>query len=122
MSRPVHFEIPADNIDRAQAFYKNVFGWQFQKWDGPMEYWMVVTGPDDTPGINGGLGPRRMPDDKPVNTIRVTSVDSVLAGVAKAGGRVTVPKSPIPGIGWIAYAADTEGNPFGVMEEDVNAG
>jgi len=121
MSRPVHFEIPADNVDRAQSFYKNVFGWQFQKWDGPMEYWMIVTGPDGTPGINGGLGRRRMPEEKPVNTIRVKSVDSAIASVTKAGGIVTVPKMAIPGVGWLAYAADTEGNPFGVMEDDVNA-
>jgi predicted enzyme related to lactoylglutathione lyase len=121
MSRPVHFEIPADNVDRAQAFYKNVFGWQFQKWDGPMDYWMIVTGPDGTPGINGGLGARRMPDEKPVNTIRVTSLDSAVASITKAGGQVTVPKMAIPGVGWLAYAADTEGNPFGVMEDDANA-
>jgi predicted enzyme related to lactoylglutathione lyase len=121
MSRPVHFEIPADDVVRAQAFYKSVFGWQFQKWDGPMEYYMAITGPDDTPGINGGMGPRRMPDEKPVNTIRVKSVDAALASIGKAGGMVTVPKMAIPGVGWLAYAADTEGNPFGIMEDDPNA-
>ena len=122
MSRPVHFEIPADNVERARTFYGDVFGWQFQKWDGPMEYWMAVTGPDDTPGINGGLGPRRTPEEKPVNTIKVASVDAILATVTNSGGQVMVPKSAIPGVGWIAYATDTEGNPFGVMEEDAHAG
>src|SRR5439155_19682712 len=55
MPRPAHFEIPAENPERAIAFYKDVFGWTFQKWDGPMPYWMITTGPDTEPGINGGL-------------------------------------------------------------------
>ena len=55
MPRVIHFEIHADNPDRALNFYQTVLGWQFQKWDGPMEYWMVRTGPKEQPGIDGGL-------------------------------------------------------------------
>jgi predicted enzyme related to lactoylglutathione lyase len=54
MPRPIHFEIPADRPERAISFYQQVFGWQFQKWDGPMPYWLVKTGADG-PGIDGGL-------------------------------------------------------------------
>ena len=55
MPRVVHFEIHADDPERAISFYQSVFGWQFQKWEGPLEYWMIITGPEGTPGINGGL-------------------------------------------------------------------
>src|SRR5882762_7349395 len=55
MSRVIHFEIPASDPERASAFYKKVFGWKIEKWPGPMEYWMVTTGAEGAPGINGGL-------------------------------------------------------------------
>jgi len=53
MPRPTHFEIPSDNPERAISFYEAVFGWKFQKWEGPMPYWLITTGPDSEPGING---------------------------------------------------------------------
>jgi predicted enzyme related to lactoylglutathione lyase len=55
MNRPIHFEIPAEKPERAMKFYEKVFGWKFEKWGGPMEYWVVRTGDDGVPGINGGL-------------------------------------------------------------------
>jgi predicted enzyme related to lactoylglutathione lyase len=61
MARPIHFEIHASDPDRVQDFYRKLFGWQFQKWEGPMEYWLVTTGPDAEPGINGGLLRRQGP-------------------------------------------------------------
>lgn len=64
MSRPIHFEIMAEDPARAKTFYETVFGWTFQKWEGgPMEYWLITTGPDSEPGINGGMYKR--PADKP---------------------------------------------------------
>ena len=120
MSRVVHFEIPADQPERAIAFYKNVFGWEFTKWDGPMPYWLITTGPGDQPGINGGLMPRS-PEAIASNTIGVKSLDASIASVQKQGGRIIVPKMAIPGVGWLAYFTDPEGNPFGMMESDTNA-
>ena len=55
MPRVVHFEIHAADPERAVNFYQTLFGWTFQKWEGPMDYWLIVTGPDDQRGINGGL-------------------------------------------------------------------
>jgi predicted enzyme related to lactoylglutathione lyase len=112
--RVVHFEIPADEPARASQFYSGVFGWKFQKWDGPMEYWMVDTG-SQGPGINGGMM-RREGAQGLCNVIAVDSIDDVLNAVQKQGGRVTVPKFEIPGVGQVAYCADTEGNPFGLMQ------
>lgn len=120
MPRPIHFEIPADNPERASAFYQKVFGWQFQKWEGPMPYWMVDTG-GQGPGINGGLHARAFPGQSPANTIDVSSCDEYVKKITSAGGTVTVPKMAVPGIGWLAYATDTEGNTFGIMQADPKA-
>lgn len=126
MPRVVHFEIHAGDPQRAIKFYEAVFDWKFQKWEGPMEYWMVITGPDDRPGINGGLIPRRGEIDGQaviayVCTCDVASVDDSTSTVQSNGGQVVVPKMPIPGVGWLVYCKDTEGNIFGMMQADTTA-
>jgi uncharacterized protein len=121
MPRVVHFEIPVDDAERATAFYRDVFGWSITKWDGPMDYYLVRTGPDDEPGINGALYPRGETTSV-VNTIGVPSVDEYVKKVEAKGGKVVMPKSPIPGMGYFANLLDTEGNLFGIFEEDSSAG
>jgi uncharacterized protein len=121
MSRVIHFEIPAAEPDRAAAFYGKAFGWKFDKWPGPMEYWMVVTGKDGEPGINGGMMKKPRGITSTTNTIGVDSVDDAVAAVLKAGGKNIMPKTPIPTVGYFAYCEDTEGNVFGVMQADPNA-
>jgi len=119
MSRVIHFEIPATEPDRAAAFYGKAFGWKFDKWPGPMEYWMVVTGKEGEPGINGGMMKKPGGIASTTNTIGVDSVDSAIAAVLKAGGKNIMPKTPIPTVGYFAYCEDTEGNVFfGVMQAD----
>ena len=121
MSRVVHFEIPADDPGRAVGFYEQVFGWKFKKWEGPMDYWLIETGPDDEPGINGGLMKREQPRQGVCNTLGVGSVDDFVGKVTDAGGTIVVPKSPIPGVGYVAYGQDPEGNAFGLFEQDDSA-
>ena len=121
MSRVIHFEIPAAEPDRAAAFYGKVFGWKFDKWSGPMEYWMVVTGKEGEPGINGGMMKKPGGITSTTNTIGVDSVDDAIAAVLKAGGKNIMPKTPIPTVGYFAYCEDPEGNVFGVMHPDPNA-
>jgi predicted enzyme related to lactoylglutathione lyase len=128
MSRVVHFEIHAENPERAVRFYTAVFGWAIKKWDGPVDYWLVNTGPSDQRGIDGGLLLRHGPapaDGQPVNafvcTISVVSVDDTIATVTANGGTIALPKMSVPGIGWLAYAKDTEGNIFGVLQPDPTA-
>ncbi len=128
MPRPIHFEIQADDPARAIKFYESAFGWSFKKWDGPMPYWLVTTGEDGQPGINGGLHARIGPKPQPeqavtafVCTMDVDKVDNYTAKAEKAGGKVCVPKMPIQGIGWLAYATDTEGTIFGMMQNDPAA-
>jgi predicted enzyme related to lactoylglutathione lyase len=121
MSRVIHFEIPAAEPERAAAFYKQVFGWSIEKWPEPMEYWMVTTGADGAPGINGGLLKKQAPTTATTNTIGVDSVEKAIAAVQSAGGKLVMPKTPIPTIGYFAYLEDTEGNLFGVLQSDANA-
>jgi predicted enzyme related to lactoylglutathione lyase len=121
MSRVIHFEIPASDPERAANFYKKAFGWKIEKWPGPMDYWMVTTGTDGAPGINGGLLRKQAPTVATTNTIGVESVDGAVAAVQGAGGKLVVPKMPIPTIGYFAYCEDPEGNLFGVMQADANA-
>jgi uncharacterized protein len=119
MSRPIHFEIPADDPNRASKFYEAVFGWQINKWDGPIEYWIAKTGAG--PGIDGGVMRRQYPGQGTVNTVGVESVDDSVKTIESNGGKLVVPKMPIPGMGWLAYCTDTEGNTFGLMQPDVTA-
>jgi uncharacterized protein len=121
MSRIVHFELPADNPERAVEFYQKVFDWKIQKWPGPQDYWLVTTGPDGEPGINGGILRRQHPGAGTCNTVRVNSLETALASITKNGGKIAMPKMPIPGVGYLAYCTDTEGNVFGVLQPDANA-
>ena len=120
MSRVIHFEIPASDPERASKFYQKAFGWKIEKWPGPMEYWMVTTGVEGTPGINGGLM-KNTNVKTTTNTIGVASVDKAIETVKSAGGKLVMPKTPIPTVGYFAYLEDTEGNLFGVMQPDTNA-
>jgi len=126
MPRVVHFEIHAADPDRAVNFYQTLFGWTFQKWEGPMDYWLVTTGPNDQPGINGGLVRRQGEIDGQaviayVCTVDVENLDASVQTAVDNGGQIALPKMPIPGMGWLAYCKDTEGNIFGMMQGDPNA-
>ena len=130
MPRPIHFEIHAEDPERAQRFYTELFGWTFQAWGaGEMPYWIIDTGGDGA-GINGGLLRRMGPqppasDPTPVIAYVCTmGVDNLGAYVDKAvslGGVVALPKMAVKGVGWLAYVKDTESNIFGLMQNDANA-
>jgi len=129
-NRPVHFEIHAENPERAVEFYSKAFGWEISKWNDPnMEYWMVMTGPRGPgEGINGGLIRRKGPtpaEGAPVNawvvTMQVDSYDDVAAKILANGGTVAAPKFAFPGMAWQGYFKDTEGNIIGLHQVDKDA-
>lgn len=121
MPRVVHFEVMAEDPERAGAFYRQVFGWDISKWEGPEDYWLITTGPQDEPGgINGGLG-RSQGQPMTINTINVSSVDAFTEKVIQHGGKVVLPKMAIPSVGYLVYCQDTEGIVFGMMEADAEA-
>jgi predicted enzyme related to lactoylglutathione lyase len=117
----VHFEIDAEKPERLVKFYEKVFGWKMMKWEGPMEYWLITTGKEGEPGIDGGLGKRTEPEPKTVNTIDVPSADEFAKKVTENGGTIVIAKHAVPGVGWLAYFKDPEGNMFGMMQSDESA-
>ena len=126
MARVVHFEIHAENTERAIQFYQKSFGWEFQKWEGPIDYWLVMTGPKDQPGIDGGLVPRQVEIDGQaviayVCTIDVPDIDATVSTVEKNGGTIAIAKMAVPTVGWLVYFKDTEGNMVGAMQTDPEA-
>ncbi|SFG02328.1 hypothetical protein SAMN05518865_107156 [Duganella sp. CF458] len=127
MGRTVHFEIQASEPQALIDFYGKMFDWSFSKWEGG-EYWLVGTGEVGAPGINGGLLPRRGPrpdEGTSVNafvcTIDVEDLDQSIALLKELKGTVAVPRMPVPGVGWLAYAKDPDGNIFGMMQNDAGA-
>ena len=121
MPRVAHFEFVADDPERARTFYQRVFGWKIEKWKGPTEYWLVATGDSAQPGIDGGFSKRQSPEDGVVNTIEVPDVEKYAKLVEKNGGTIVQPKHVVPGVGWLAYFKDPEGNMWGLMQIDPSA-
>jgi uncharacterized protein len=125
----VHFEIPADDKERANSFYQSAFGWNLSPMQG-MDYTIAITTPSDqqtgmptTPGaINGALFPRSDNLRTPIITIDVEDMDAALAQVESAGGSVAQAKDAVPGMGYYAYFKDTEGNIMGLWQTDSSAG
>ncbi len=130
-NRVVHFEIYADDTERAKKFYSDVFGWTYQNWEfGGTVYYGVLTAPEGSkePGINGGLLKRPTPPAEDgiavigyACTVQVENIDETIAKIEKAGGTLALAKQAIPGMAWQAYYKDTEGNVFGVHQADLNA-
>lgn len=119
----MHFEIPADDVEKLRTFYSELFGWKIEKTPGPMDYWMIQTVPIDNegmptrPGVNGGMMKRQNLEHKPVNYIAVESVDEYSKKIEALGGRVIGPKMEVPGVGWWVFALDPEGNQFAILQE-----
>lgn len=119
-NRITHFEIPANDPERSINFFREVFGWTFQKF-GNEDYWIAITGDEKTPGINGAIMKKRDPNQPIVNTIQVESLETHILKIQAAGGKIVVPKMPVPTVGWLAYFTDPEGNIHGIWQIDPSA-
>ncbi|HVB42812.1 MAG TPA: VOC family protein [Streptosporangiaceae bacterium] len=120
MPKIVHFEIPADDPQRAVAFYHDTLGWEVSRF-GDEPYWLVRAGKEDEPGADGALLGRDDLHQSPVLIAGVEDIDDVLSRVQKFGGQVVQGKLPIPGMGWSAYLHDPEGNTIGLFQQDPTA-
>jgi predicted enzyme related to lactoylglutathione lyase len=124
MARVVHFEIHCEDPDRAETFYRDVFGWEIQRYeDSPVDYRLITTGPDEEPGINGALVQRRGDVDGEavtayVCTVQVEDLQEVDDRAQAGGGRRVLDAMDVPGVGRLAYFKDTEGNIFGVLQPE----
>jgi predicted enzyme related to lactoylglutathione lyase len=121
MPRVTHFEINADDPVGLVDFYKGVFGWKITKWEGPVDYWLVSTGDESEPGINGAIMNRMDPPETTINTIEVISLDDLLEKIVTKGGEIVKGKIAVPGVGYMAYCKDPQGNTFGLMQNDPDA-
>jgi uncharacterized protein len=119
----VFFEIPADDVAKMKEFYRAMFDWKVIDIPGQdMEYSIFHTVPTDEngmlkePGVNGGLYKRKDPSQVPINYIQVESIEEYLDRAVKNGGKVLMAKMPVPGMGFVAWIADPEGNPLGLIQ------
>ncbi|MDM8516585.1 hypothetical protein QUF76_10325 [Desulfobacterales bacterium HSG16] len=115
----VHFEIPTDDIERARKFYTELFAWEIEKYEGPGEYWMIKTGGEKP--VEGGMMQRQHPDQPITNYVDVSSVDEYSKKIKELDGKILVPKTPVPAVGFFALCQDTENNIFGLWEADPTA-
>lgn len=111
-----HFEIPADDVERAKEFYKNLFGWQINAVEGG--YHLIQTGENE---IGGGMMKRVVPQQQPTLYFEVESADDYIRKIQELGGSIVVPKMPVPTMGYFAQAIDTEGNVFAIWQTDPEA-
>ncbi|HUD05334.1 MAG TPA: VOC family protein [Candidatus Saccharimonadales bacterium] len=115
MGRVVHFEITADDLERAKKFY-GIFGWEIKDAGMPgAEYWLATTGKDGM-GIDGAIMPRSYSPQPIINTISVDNLDEMMEKVKASGGKIDGERQTIPGVGDFCYAFDTEGNRFGMLQ------
>jgi predicted enzyme related to lactoylglutathione lyase len=121
LGRVVHFDIDSDNPQKTIEFYRKIFNWEFKKWDGPMDYWLIMTGDEKKPGIDGGLSKKSDGALPKCPTIDVENLDKTITEIVENGGKIIAPKSPVPKVGWLAYFQDPDGNMFGAMQDDPNA-
>lgn len=120
MAKTVHFEIPADDPQRASMLYHDALGWEISRF-GDEPYWLVRAGADNEPGANGALVAREDLHRNPVVIAGVEDIDDVLSRVEPCGGKVAQGKLPVPGMGWSAYVRDSEGNTIGLFQQDASA-
>ncbi len=114
-----HMEIPADDIDRAKNFYAELFGWEFKEF-GESGYWLFSIERGTKP-LGGGMMKRMRPEESIVNYFDIPSIDEYSDKVTSLGGKIVVEKTSIPEMGYYCVCKDTEGNAFGLWEENKNA-
>ena len=118
----VYFQIPSDDIERSKKFYNQLFGWKIDKSPESntpkgMENWSITTTDHNgNEALGGGMSKRQMPQQQITNFIDVKSVDEYISKVERLGGKIVVPKTAVPGMGYYAVCLDTENNSFGIFE------
>lgn len=121
MPRISYLDFSADEPDRAVNFYRKVFDWQINKWDGPREFWEIKTGESNEPGIDGGLSKRERIGEWITPFINIKSIEQYISKIESNGGKIIQPKTAIPTIGYTLLFKDTESNTIGLFEENKQA-
>jgi len=121
MSTIVHFDVPAEDPERAKKFYSALFNWKFESYPEFQYNLITTTNLDGTPGVGGGLGKRMDPSQRVMNYFGVASIDAAMKKVKSLGGMVHSKKMAVPGMGYLVNCMDTEGNMFGLWEQNKDA-
>ncbi len=122
MPRVVHFEIPFDEVERAKAFYGDLFGWKIAPAEGSPGYWLITTTDEEGErDVEGGMMARQEPGQPIINYIDVADLDESVRRVADLGGTIVMGKTAVPKTGYFAICRDTEGNVFGLWKTDPEA-
>lgn len=117
----VHFDVPAEDVERAKIFYSALLGWKYESYPEMQYNLITTTNLDGTPGVGGGMGKRMEPSQRMLNYFGVSSIDAAMNQVKTLGGKVLTEKMAVPGMGFLATCMDTEGNTFGLWQEDPQA-
>lgn len=118
----VHFDVPADDVPRARAFYSGLFGGTFTALPGFPDFYLIeICNLEGKPATGGGMGKRGSPDQRIMNYFGVPDIDEYASRVMRLGGSMVMQKTQVPGFGHLAICADTEGNPFELWQEDPRA-
>jgi predicted enzyme related to lactoylglutathione lyase len=115
MNRPVYFQLPAVNPEKLATFYADIFGWEKQAMPGMEDIWFLISGPEDTTGMNGCIMSKSM-FDCTTNMMEVADLDLYMQKIQDNGGKITTPKHRVPDMGFFAWCTDPEGNPFSIGE------
>ncbi len=116
-----HFDLPADNVDRAKKFYEKLFDWKFTRVPMPTPFFLIETKDlNGNAGVGGGIGERGLPRQTTMNYIGVPSVEEYIIKVKTLGGNIKMPRTAVAGWGHLAICVDTENNNFGLWQEDKN--
>jgi hypothetical protein len=114
----VNFHLPADDVERAAAFYREVFGWQFVPFpNSPVPYLVCESAGGDGAGIPAAITPRQDPLKAPTPTIEVSDIDQAMTDIAMKGGQQARVQD-IPGLGRFGYAIDSEGNIIALLQRE----
>lgn len=118
MAKVVHFDLQGVDPEGLMPFYERVFGWKFNNCQPPglAPYWLIEAGPAKEKGINGGLSKKG--EGPAVNTIGVVNIDKAIEKIRENNGKITGEKCHMPGVGWLAYFEDPQGNVWGLMQEE----
>jgi len=121
MSSIVHFDVPTEDVERAKKFYSALLGWKFESIPEMQYNLITTTNLDGSHGVGGGMGKRMEPSQRMMNYFGVPSIDAAMKQVTSLGGKVLTEKMAVPGMGFLANCMDTEGNTFGLWEENTQA-
>lgn len=122
MATFIHFDISAENLERAKSFYETLFGWKIKSMPGFPDYYEIETaGLDGGAGLGGGISKRADAELKQIiDFVGVASIDETIGQLSRLGGKVVRTKQAVPGYGYLAVCADTEENLIGLFQEDKN--